>query len=425
MVCPSTRAVTPHRSVSQASPHHSVSQSSPHPNQYHPLISLAVWTLFDYGGEPGPWPLVSSSFGQFDLAGFAKSASHWYRANWLAAVPPSDAGRPPVPHADVVRISQSWSPPPATPPWAPMPPGVRCDYDLFERLCPMEPWPVPWDDQHACMACANGHQKQLVDAGCKGQNVWPNYCAGLGPNFANATRPLDVQVFTNAPKVELLLNGRSLGVSPAPPLGFAEFPNITFSRGNLTAVGLSAKGAAMASHSILAAGAPMAIVLSVDCPSAGTGTGDMLLADGHDAALVRATIVDAAGRTVSEGAPLVTFSVQSGPGRIAGVHNGDAKSHEPQAANSRRAYHGLARAVVRVTADALSPLLLDIDVDHGDGVTTVSLADPKAPPQDIVVTASAPGLRSGTVRIAVSADAERDSPLAAARRHVHSPMEFL
>ena len=40
--------------------------------------TLGVWTLFDYAGEPGPWPLVVSSFGQFDLAGFAKSASYWY-----------------------------------------------------------------------------------------------------------------------------------------------------------------------------------------------------------------------------------------------------------------------------------------------------------------------------------------------------------
>jgi hypothetical protein len=39
--------------------------------------SLGVWTLFDYGGEPGNWPIVSSSFGQWDLAGFAKSASYW------------------------------------------------------------------------------------------------------------------------------------------------------------------------------------------------------------------------------------------------------------------------------------------------------------------------------------------------------------
>jgi hypothetical protein len=33
-----------------------------------------VWTLGDYLGEPAHigWPQVSSSFGSFDLAGFAK-----------------------------------------------------------------------------------------------------------------------------------------------------------------------------------------------------------------------------------------------------------------------------------------------------------------------------------------------------------------
>jgi hypothetical protein len=42
---------------------------------------------------------------------------------------------------------------------------------------------------------------------------------------------------------------------------------------------------------------------------------------------------------------------QSGPGRVVGVHNGDAKSHEPQHASTRHAYHGLARAVVKVRGE--------------------------------------------------------------------------
>ena len=45
------------------------------------VVGSMVWTLFDYYGEPccNAWPRVSSSFGQFDLAGFPKSAAHWYR----------------------------------------------------------------------------------------------------------------------------------------------------------------------------------------------------------------------------------------------------------------------------------------------------------------------------------------------------------
>ena len=48
--------------------------------------SLGVWTLFDYLGEPWggwdvgyhAWPAVSSSYGQYDLAGFPKPHCYWY-----------------------------------------------------------------------------------------------------------------------------------------------------------------------------------------------------------------------------------------------------------------------------------------------------------------------------------------------------------
>lgn len=52
-------------------------------------IGTMVWTLFDYYGEPsfGGWPFVSSTFGAFDLTGFAKAASYWFRSQWLYSIP--------------------------------------------------------------------------------------------------------------------------------------------------------------------------------------------------------------------------------------------------------------------------------------------------------------------------------------------------
>lgn len=397
--------------------------------------TLGVWTLFDYGGEPGNWPQVSSSFGQFDIAGFAKSSSFWYRANWLAAVPASDPGRPLIPHKNIVRISQSWTPP-QRPSFPPQPPNLHCDYTLFEQLCPMHVAPVTNSELARCMACAKGHGKALIKAGCAGVNVWPNYCRGEGPHFANVSVPVEVQVFSNLPQVQLLLNGKSLGQQPVTPFGFASFTNLSYAPGNLTAVGFFTDTASsgdndeygaittMASHTIITPGPAAAIVLSVDCPSPATGTGNALLADGHDAALVRATVVDAHGYLVKNASHLITFTVTRGPGRIIGVHNGDAKSHEPQASNLRHAYHGLARAVVGVTIDALSPpIAARIDAEHGDGIGTVALTDPTSA-SDIIVTATTPGLGPGTVRVFVSTNATRDAPLAAARRHVHSSLDF-
>ena len=65
-----------------------------------------------------------------------------------------------------------------------------------------------------------------------------------------------------------------------------------------------------------------------------------------DASAVEASVADASNA--------IHFAIESGPGRVSGVHNGDAKSHEPQVASARRAYHGLARASVKVTRDAMS-----------------------------------------------------------------------
>jgi hypothetical protein len=233
------------------------------------------------------------------------------------------------------------------------------------------------------------------------------------PKNANATA-LDVQVFSDLPVVELIFNGSSLGVAACSPGGFASFPAVPYSPGNLTAVGRkSAAGAALAAHTQLAAGAPAAILLSLDAPSVATGTGSALLLDGHDAALVRASVVDAAGLVVSHADNVVTFAVQSGPGRVIGVHNGDAKSHEPQVATSRHAYHGLARAAVKVTVDGASAAAADlrllatkVEVRSKRGAGTAVLGEGEsADYTSIIVTATSPGLETGSVLIPVSTDA--------------------
>jgi hypothetical protein len=53
------------------------------------IVGTMVWTLFDYYGEPsnGGWPYVSSTFGAYDLAGFPKGGSYWFRSQWLYSIP--------------------------------------------------------------------------------------------------------------------------------------------------------------------------------------------------------------------------------------------------------------------------------------------------------------------------------------------------
>jgi hypothetical protein len=71
------------------------------------------------GGGAPCWPQVSSSYGSFDLAGFAKPGAWHYRAWWLCHN--ADAGRPPVSTAScsaerpVVKIVQDWRGDPSPP----------------------------------------------------------------------------------------------------------------------------------------------------------------------------------------------------------------------------------------------------------------------------------------------------------------------
>ncbi len=48
------------------------------------LAGLFYWTGFDYRGEPTPfaWPAVSSQFGLFDLCGFPKDSTYYFKAWW-------------------------------------------------------------------------------------------------------------------------------------------------------------------------------------------------------------------------------------------------------------------------------------------------------------------------------------------------------
>jgi hypothetical protein len=119
--------------------------------------------------------------------------------------------------------------------------------------------------------------------------------------------------------------------------------------------------------------------------------------------------------------PLVEFKVESGPGLISGVHNGDAKSHEPQLATRRHAYHGLARAAIKVTHDAQSPeLLQQLEVEEHQGVTLGEFSGPAA----ITITASSPGLRTGKVEIQVSSDVAQNGVLQVAAASVSSELRF-
>ena len=245
-----------------------------------------------------------------------------------------------------------------------------------------------------------------------------------------------IHVYSSAASVELSINGKSLGektlatqehkVGAVVVQSWAEWDGVAWHAGNATAVARNALGEIVAVDTRLTCGAAAKIALSLDAPSPLTGTGVALLANGADAALVRASVLDSAGNVVHNAANPISFAVKSGSGRLVGTHNGQVESHESSTQPTVAAYHGLARAVVMTTSVAALPafereLLAAIDLDS---MVTGLRSDEPGAVAGIVVQASSPGLGMVELTIPVSTDPIADSVLAVAATAAGQRVEF-
>lgn len=241
------------------------------------------------------------------------------------------------------------------------------------------------------------------------------------PSAANRT----LNVYSNAPFVRVSTSaGADAGVAAMPDQGWVRV-TLPFAPGVVTAQALAADGATVvATHSKASWGAPAALRLAVDAPSPTSGTGAALFLDGADAALIRATVVDAAGNVCEDAATPVTWQVVSGPATLWGTANGDPADQQPVRAATRTAYHGLARAVIRVSQASAVAARGGLAPD--DALALLALVNPDAavvplggaPPPTITVAATAPGLQGATVSVATSVNADFDSVLAVAAANV-------
>ena len=116
--------------------------------------------------------------------------------------------------------------------------------------------------------------------------------------------------------------------------------DVPFASGVLRAVGRRGDQIVCAEE-IRTAGAPAALVLTADR--------DALQADARDVAHLTVQVVDASGTVVPRADPLLAFEIQ-GAGTLIGVDNGDPASHEDFQARRRKAFDGLALALVQTTA---------------------------------------------------------------------------
>jgi len=149
---------------------------------------------------------------------------------------------------------------------------------------------------------------------------------------------VDVWAYYNhADEVELFLNGKSLGSKSRQGDDLHVWWRVRFEPGTLRAV--SRKNGKTVMESIIkTAGRPAKIVLSADRHN--------ISADGTDLSFITATITDKDGNVVPDADNLIDFAV-SGPGFIAGTDNGRQTDLTSFQSRDRRAFNGLALAVIQ------------------------------------------------------------------------------
>lgn len=282
----------------------------------HPhVIGDFMWTGWDYLGESGigtwtygdepsvmqkPYPYLLAGPGAIDIAGNAGAPMLLARAVWGISKAPEIAVRP-VDKAGQQVFKAAWRGTDAAPTWA-------------------------W-------------------TGCEGNRA-------------------EVEVYSAADEVELLLNGHRIGRKKAGRKhGFVAKFRTTWQPGELTAVAYT-NGRESGRQTLRSADGPLSLRVTTD------RTG--LDADGQSLAYLTIEVVDAAGTISATATADLTVSV-SGPATLAGLGSATAAPTHPYVGSTTQTYRGAAQAVVRAGRKA-GEVAVTVDAGNlGSATTTLHL----------------------------------------------------
>jgi beta-galactosidase len=181
-------------------------------------------------------------------------------------------------------------------------------------------------------------------------------------------KEIAVWVYSNLDRVELFLNGQSLGAKDMKKDSHLAW-NVKYAPGAIEARGFK-DGQQVVTTTRETTGPAAKLALTADR--------NEISADGEDVAMFAVEVKDSHDRYVAIADNQVTFRV-SGSGRVIGVGNGDPASHEPDPGNSRKAFSGLCMALVQSNKAA--------------GTITVEASSPGLTPASVTISAKAVKLR--------------------------------
>jgi beta-galactosidase len=177
-----------------------------------------------------------------------------------------------------------------------------------------------------------------------------------------------VWAYSNLDRVELFLNGQSLGAKDVAKDSHVAW-TVKYAPGEIEARGYK-DGKQVMTAKRETTGPAARLEMKSD-------RGE-IQADGEDVVMFAVEVRDAQGRVVPIADNEVTFRV-SGEGKLAGVGNGDPTGHESDKGSSRRAFSGLCMALVQSTKTA--------------GNITVEASSPGLAPASVTIAAKSATLR--------------------------------
>ncbi len=162
----------------------------------------------------------------------------------------------------------------------------------------------------------------------------------------NEGQLIDVRACTNAPMVELLVNGVSQGVQKIDhEKGLVLSGNwqVPYTPGTITAIAYDESGKEVCRDVRTSFGESREVALSVDRPE--------IIADNRDLVFLTIETKDEQGNPVENASDYVTVKVE-GPGRLLGLDNGDSTDYDAYKGCTRKLFSGKLLAVIGSTAQA-------------------------------------------------------------------------
>lgn len=282
----------------------------------HPwVIGDFVWTAMDYIGESGigwmgysqdwqklgpyPWNLAYS--GEIDATGRKRPAAYYRQILWKTGIDPI-----------AVFVRQ--------------PAGTEDlpDRHFFPTTQPHLDWSL--DDVHPSW-------------------TWPG----------QENKPLEVNVYSEFPEVELLLNGKSLGrKAVGAESEYKAIFKVPYAPGELVALGYR-DGREVGRWTLRTEGRPARALVTMDR--------SQMRANGEDLAYLTVELEDANGTPIyaRDKDRQVRIRVR-GAGTLAGMGNGNPMDVSSFQSGERKTFHGRAVAVIRA-GTAAGPLIVDVAVD--------------------------------------------------------------